>query len=203
MEDLIIKEKIINGVIGTGIPKPGDNQNTDIIIPADFLLETTFEGFGEYAFYNERLNQGEKHPFNNPKYQGGKILVVGDNFGSGSSREHAPQALKRYGIEAIIAKNFAGIFADNCTAIGIVGITAEPEIVNELLEYIEEEPSTKIGINLENKIFTYNNHSFPFDISDGIRKDFLKGTWEALTVLSKNEQAIRKVEEELPYLDFE
>src|SRR6056297_3468335 len=114
----------------TGIPVPGDDIDTDRIIPARFMRCVTFDGLGEFAFYDERFNDDKslkKHPLNDERYNEGSILIVGDNFGCGSSREHAPQALKRYGIKAVIGQSFADIFAGNCVAMGMPAVSVNAD----------------------------------------------------------------------------
>lgn len=200
MNNLIIEE-----VKARGIPKPENDQNTDDILPAKFLREITFRNMGNYIYFDERFEDGnlvKEHPFNNPVYQSGKILIVGDNYGCGSSREHAPQGLKKYGIEAIIGGSFAEIFAGNCTSLGIPTVTVPNEIISKLAEYVQENPSEEIEIDLNEKKIKYDEETISFEMPEGRRQAFLNGTWDALSVLQKNEEAIRKVEEELPYLNF-
>lgn len=208
-----IEENVIKNVIGTAIPKPVNDQNTDDIVPARFLKEITFVNMGEYAFFDERYKGGKEvpeHPFN--KYKGGSILLAGSNFGCGSSREHAPQALQRYGIKAIIAPSYAEIFAGNCASLGVVGVTVDSDDLEGLVDIVIKDPSTKIEIDLDEKIITYGRDTIlpntkaaikvGFDISEGKRQAFLNGTWDAMTVLQQNEEGIQKVEKNLKYLTF-
>src|SRR3989344_8528507 len=126
MESLKIQEKAIEKIVGKAIPKPSNDQNTDDIVPARYLKEITFAKMGNYAYFDERFKDGKEvkeHVFNQPAHKGAKVLIAGANYGCGSSREHAPQALKRFGIDAIIAESFAEIFAGNCASLGIVGVT--------------------------------------------------------------------------------
>ena len=131
----------VTGVAGTGVPVRGDDIDTDRILPARFLKEVTFENMGEYAFYDRRFDaEGEPtdHPFN--EFEGASILVVNDNFGCGSSREHAPQALMRWGIDGIIGESFAEIFRDNCESLGVPTVTAPREAVVELQDWVAANP---------------------------------------------------------------
>ncbi|MDO8265185.1 MAG: 3-isopropylmalate dehydratase small subunit [Candidatus Parcubacteria bacterium] len=205
MDKIIIKEKIIRNITGTAIPKPADDQNTDDIVPARYLKEITFKNMGNYAYYDERFKDGktvEHHPFNDEKYKGASILIVGANYGCGSSREHAPQALYKYGIKAIIAGSFAEIFASNCANLGIAGMTIPAGNIKELANHIQKNPQTELDINLEEKIISYDKKVLKLNIPEGRRQSFLGGSWDALAILQKNEEAIKSVEIELDYLNF-
>ena len=145
-------------VEGRGIPLPGDDIDTDRIIPARYLREITFESLGKYAFYDERFDEAGaekpwptgdkrelKHPLNDPRFQGGAILVVGRNFGCGSSREHAPQSLMRMGITAFIGESFAEIFSGNCTALGLAAARVSHEDALAISGMVEHDPGAIIG----------------------------------------------------------
>jgi 3-isopropylmalate/(R)-2-methylmalate dehydratase small subunit len=210
-EEIWFPEKVIEVVRGAAMPKPEDDQNTDAIIPADpWLKVTTFEGLREKAYYNERRdddgNLKPEHPFNNPAYEGATILIGGANYGKGSSREHAPQALMRTGagIRGIIAVSFEEIFADNCKNIGLVGVTVPRSDVDNLAEIVQREPATVFEIDLRQGVVRYDagggNYEIPFGINEGRRNAFLTGTWDSLPVLLANDEKIRKVEARLPYL---
>lgn len=206
MAEFVIKENIISSVSGTAIPKPANDQNTDDIIPARFMKEITFANMGKYAYCDERFKDGKEipmHPFNDKKFRGGSILVAGVNYGCGSSREHAPQALYRYGVRAIIAESFAEIFAGNCASLGIVGVTATAKEIASLIEFINNNPSEKIVVDLVEKKVKYKSIEAPIEILEGRRRAFLNGTWDALTILQQNKEGIKKVKETLPYLRFE
>lgn len=196
----------ITNVKGTAVPKTANDQNTDDIVPARYLKEITFSRMGEYAYFDERAKEGEKHPFNNPRYQDANILIAGANYGCGSSREHAPQALKRFGIDAIIAESFAEIFAGNCASLGVVGVTVPVEVVTFLAKHVLRSPATLFDIDLERKLIEYKNGckegTVMFDIPEGRRKAFLDGTWDAMTVLQRDQEGIQRVEKSLEYLKF-
>ena len=204
MTEYIIHEKIIREVIGTAIPKPvGDN--TDVIIPGRHLMEITFRKMGDYVYADERSIDGQPvpgHPFNDPRYSGANILIAGANYGSGSSRQHAPEALHRFGIDAIIAESFAEIFAGNCKNIGLVAVTVPSNYIVELADYVQQKPCTKFDINLDKKKIEYDGNVTEFNIPEGRRQAFLTGTWDAMAVLQKGESRIKKVEKILPYLYF-
>src|SRR3989338_1893157 len=128
---------------GKGIPIQGNDIDTDRIIPARFMKCVTFEGLGKYAFYDERFDENgnkKKHSFNEEKFLKGSILIVNKNFGCGSSREHAPQALQKFGIKAIIGESFAEIFASNCAVMGIPTVTAPYDAIENLMMFVEEKP---------------------------------------------------------------
>ena len=143
-----------NIVEGKGIPVQGNDIDTDRIIPARFMKCVTFEGLGKYAFYDERFDGNgnkKKHSFNEEKFLKGSILIVNKNFGCGSSREHAPQALVKFGIKAIIGESFAEIFAGNCTVLGIPTVTAPHDAIENIMMVIKEKPETPLVVDLVNK----------------------------------------------------
>jgi len=192
----------INKITGKIIPKKGDNQNTDDICPARFLREVTFKNMGNYPFFDER-KQNKNHPLDNPKYKGGNILLIdGKNFGCGSSREHAPQALMRYGINVIIAESFADIFNNNCSSIGIVNIVLENHEINKIYKKVEENPKINFEINLEEKKISWNKEFILFDMPEDKRIAFLNGEWNVLKILQNNSDKIKKVKEELEFLKY-
>ncbi|MBT4870509.1 MAG: 3-isopropylmalate dehydratase small subunit [Candidatus Diapherotrites archaeon] len=203
MSELKIEENIIENIIGKGIPKTGNDQNTDDIIPARFMKEITFANMGEYAYFDERIKDGKEiaeHPLN--KYKGASILIGGANYGCGSSREHAPQALHRYGIKAIVAESFAEIFAGNCASLGVVGVMIPRAEIDALAEVVKENPETEITIDLNSKVVKYLDKEVSLEMVEGRRQSFLNGTWDALTILQQNKEGIEKVENELAYLKF-
>ena len=203
MSEFRIEENIIKQIKGIGIPKTGNDQNTDDIIPARFMKEITFANMGKYAYNDERYKDGEEvpeHPLN--KYKGGTILIGGSNYGCGSSREHAPQALFRYGIKAIIAESFAEIFAGNCASLGVVGVMISKEEIANLANAVKENPSLEITIDLETKLVKYSDKEVPLELLEGRRQAFLNGTWDALTILQQDKAGIEKIENELAYLKF-
>lgn len=203
---MIIPDKRILVVRGRAVPKPVNGQNTDDIIPARYLKEITFERMGDYVYFDERFKNGvpvESHPFNDPKYGRPNILVAGANYGCGSSREHAPQALKRFGINAIVAGSFAEIFAGNCASIGIVGVTLPEKDIAEIVGFLQENPGEYLEINMvEKSVSCWKKFSKAFDIPEGRRQAFLDGTWDAMTVLQHNEKGIREKETRLEYLHW-
>src|SRR5579864_6812983 len=140
----------IEQIAGRGIPLLLDDIDTDRIIPARYLRCVTFEGLGEHVFEDDR-KQAPNHSFDDPRFQGAEALIVGRNFGCGSSREHAPQALMRWGIRAIVGESFAEIFAGNCTMLGIPTATVTHEEMKQLMKLAKEKPQTKYLVDLEKK----------------------------------------------------
>ncbi|MFC1752136.1 3-isopropylmalate dehydratase small subunit [Thermoproteota archaeon] len=195
--------KKITSIKGRAIPLGGDDIDTDRIIPARFLKTITFDELGDQAFIDDRANKDGSlkmaHPLNNPNYKNATILIAGKNFGCGSSREHAPQAIKRYGIKAVIAESFAEIFSGNCKALGLPTVTADRQDINKLLTYIEDNPGTECVLDLNSKSFVYNNKTLIIDLPEGRRKEFLSGTWDIVSVLKSNLSHIKEKEETLPY----
>ena len=191
---------------GTGIPLPGNDIDTDRIIPARFMKCVTFDNLGEYAFYDERFDENHnlrKHSLNDEKYKNGVILIVNKNFGCGSSREHAPQSLLRYGIKAIIGESFAEIFAGNCTTLGIPAVTANEDKIKSLMIYIENNPGTKITIDLDKKEIIYNDHSINAEMPKPARFALVNGTWDSTKLLLESKNDIDKKMSTIPYLQWE
>lgn len=195
------ENKIIR-ISARGIPMPGDDVDTDRVIPARFMKCVTFDGLGEYAFYDERFDAGgalKAHPMNDLAYQGGEILIVGKNFGCGSSREHAPQALMRFGIRAIIGESFAEIFAGNCTVLGIPVVRAVKADIEQLCGQVESDPQTAIEIDLEAMRVTAGKTSFAITMPDSARLSLIDGLWDTTSLLLANADKTKHVEKALPY----
>ena len=191
----------ITAVQGTAIPLPGNDVDTDRIIPARYLRSVTFEGLGAEVFKDERFNDDgslKAHPFNEEKYAGAAILIVGRNFGCGSSREHAPQAIMRSGIKAIIGESFGEIFAGNCTSIGIPVCTADEQTIDELQKLVQENPQLKFDLDLEAQTLSSAEKSVAVDINPAVKTALLAGTWNTLDELLQNEAAIEEVHQRLP-----
>ncbi|MFC1764238.1 3-isopropylmalate dehydratase small subunit [Planctomycetota bacterium] len=190
--------------IGTGIPVPGNDIDTDRIIPARFMKCVTFDGLEEYAFYDVRYDaDGNKidHPFNDPKYAGGSILIANINFGCGSSREHAPQSLVRFGMAGIVAESFAEIFAGNCCSLGVPAVTASQDEVARLMAAVEANPKAEITIDLETKTVTCGDLTISVDIPESSRQALVAGTWDTTAQLLANVDAIKAAADKIPYLD--
>jgi 3-isopropylmalate/(R)-2-methylmalate dehydratase small subunit len=192
----------IEQIKSKGLPLRGNDIDTDRIIPARFLKSVTFEGLGEHAFEDDIegiSKQGKTHPFRDSKYKGAGILVSNRNFGCGSSREHAPQALLRFGIKAIIAESYSEIFFGNCVSIGIPCFTASHEIVEDILEWIEKNPSAELSVSVKEIKASLGEKSFVLKLADGPRGQFLDGSWHARSVLLLNREKIENLAKSLPY----
>lgn len=192
----------IRTVKGRIIPILGDDIDTDRIIPARYLKCVTFDGIGEFAFYDERFNTDgtpKDHPMNDPKFKGANIILSGNNFGCGSSREHAPQSIKRAGFDAIIAESFAEIFFGNSLTLGIVCATLPKEKISEIANIVEHNPTVEVTLDLDAKQLTVGNKVYNIDIKESARKAFLDGTYDSLGELLKNIDKVMEFEKGLPY----
>jgi 3-isopropylmalate/(R)-2-methylmalate dehydratase small subunit len=198
---------------GTALVLRGNDIDTDRIIPARYMKAVSFAGLGQYAFYDARYNQdGTKkdHPFNDSKYRGASILLVNRNFGCGSSREHAPQALQKAGIQALIGESFAEIFAGNCNAMGIPTVCLKPEDLEALMRMVEAEAGTKVEIDLaaervaaggaDRGSADRGSAEYPLTMPPAYRHALVSGTWDSTAVLLANLEAIRKTAGNLPYM---
>jgi 3-isopropylmalate/(R)-2-methylmalate dehydratase small subunit len=189
----------IEQITARGIPLLLDDIDTDRIIPARYLRCVTFEGLGEHAFEDDR-KQDPKHPFDDPRFQGAGVLVVGRNFGCGSSREHAPQALMRWGIKAIVGESFAEIFFGNCTANGIPAVCASPDHLKKLADAVAADPQQTITVDLVANTVRCGSLSFPCTMQAGARQSLVTGNWDFLGQLVEAESEIRATAERLPYV---
>lgn len=189
----------IRDITGRGLPLPGHDIDTDRIIPARFLVSITFEGLGEHVFEDDR-RQNPHHPFNQARYQGASILIVGRNFGCGSSREHAPQALMRWGIRGIVGESFAEIFFSNGATIGLPCLRLAESDVGWLMEAVAENPDAEIHLDIENPMVRFLDRTIQAMIPDGPRRQFLDGTWNSTQTLLEAGDAIERVARNLPYV---
>jgi len=189
---------IVARVAGRGIPVRGNDIDTDRIIPARYLRSITFEGLGEHAFEDDR--KSGSHPFDDARFQGASLLIANANFGCGSSREHAPQALMRWGIQGIIGESFAEIFHGNCTAMGVPCVTARAADVQALMDAVNADPSQEITVDLKDKTVTCGDLKISIQIPEGVRVQLLEGAWDATGMLQEASEAVRKVAERLPYI---
>ncbi|MBO6971051.1 MAG: 3-isopropylmalate dehydratase small subunit [Prochlorococcus marinus CUG1431] len=192
--------KIAN-IKGKCISLVGNDIDTDRIIPARFLKCINFDSLGESVFEDDRENLKGKHPFDLKANMNASILIVNSNFGCGSSREHAPQALMRWGIRAIIGESFAEIFYGNCIAIGIPCLTLPKKSIQDIQKYSDNK-SLNLEIDLKTSIAKSKNLIFNLEIKESSRKMFLSGEWDATTTLLKNENLIENKFNDLPYLRF-
>ena len=193
----------INGYAGKGLPVPGNDIDTDRIIPARFMKCVTFKGLGQYAFYDERYDGSgaqKGHPFDDKRFAGHEVLLANKNFGCGSSREHAPQALMDYGIRAIIGESFAEIFAGNCTTLGIPAVKVSETDAARLAGAVAADPEVAVSIDLEGMKVTAGDVSVPCDMPAAYRNSLLDGSWDSTAVLLEAQDAIDKVAAALPYV---
>ena len=191
-------------VTGRPIPLAGNDIDTDRIIPARFMTAITFDGLGELAFRDARFSQeGEplEHPMNDPRFQakGPRVAVVNKNFGCGSSREHAPQALYRWGIKALVGESFADIFFGNCVAMGIPCLIVSEEVAAQLIAAVEADPAHDMTVDVEARAVEYKGVKYPAQIPDGARTQLLKGTWDATRILVDALPQVNETAARLPY----
>ena len=179
----------------------GNDIDTDRIIPARFLKCVNFDSLGKSVFEDDRITLKGKHPFDLEENKNATILIVNNNFGCGSSREHAPQALMRWGIKAIIGEGFADIFYSNCIAIGIPCFTLSKKSIQELQNYSGNK-SIFLEIDLKNSIAKSKDLNFKLEIKESSRRMFISGEWDATSALLDNEKLIENKFNQLPYIKF-
>lgn len=193
----------ITKIRGTAVPIHGNDIDTDRIIPARYLKEVTFARMGEYPFFDERFDASGKkkdHPFNDSEYKGASLLFVNKNFGCGSSREHAPQALYRFGIQAIVGESFAAIFAGNCTMMGVPAVVVGAKEIEQLMKSVEEDPRTEYSVDLENKTLSYGQQKIAIDLPETYRIALTAGSWNSTALLHANLDRVKKTAAKLPYM---
>lgn len=192
----------ISSIKGTGVYVPGDDIDTDRIIPARFMKCVTFDGLGEYLFHDVKFEQDgskKEHALNDPTFTGASILVSGSNFGCGSSREHAPQSLYRAGFRGIIAGNYAEIFFGNSINLGMPCVSMSADNRLKLVSLIEAEPTAKIEIDLVGLQVRANDLALPVEIREGARDSLLNGMWDPLEELVGSSTAVDQVASNLFY----
>ncbi|WP_121821381.1 3-isopropylmalate dehydratase small subunit [Halostella salina] len=194
----------VTHVSGSGVPIRGNDIDTDQIIPARFMKVVTFDGLGQFSFFDLRFDDDDNpkdHPFNENRFKDSSVMVVNANFGCGSSREHAPQALMRWGIDAIIGESFAEIFAGNCLALGIPTVTADSETIETLQDWVDANPDGDIDLDVEAETVTYGGQTVDVTVDDAQRKALVDGVWDTTALMKSNEAAIRETAESLPYVE--
>lgn len=194
----------ITSVSGRAVPVLGNDIDTDRIIPARFMKCVTFDGLGEFLFYDVRKDpttgQTTTHPLNDPRYQGATILLSGANFGCGSSREHAPQAIQKYGFKAVIAENFAEIFFGNSTTLGMPCVSAAREDIAQIAAAVQKDPRTEVVIDLEKLEVRFAGRSAKITQRDSARDALINGRWDAIGELLDGVPAVKATAAKLPYL---
>jgi 3-isopropylmalate/(R)-2-methylmalate dehydratase small subunit len=202
-EKAIKSMKQVKQIVGRGVPVIGNDIDTDRIIPARFLRCVTFEGLGKQVFADDRAQAKGQHSFDLPHYQGANILVVNNNFGCGSSREHAPQALAKWGIQAIVGESFAEIFFGNCISIGIPCVTTTPEIVRQLQNLMQANPQIAMSVDLTTMKVSCGDFTASIFMEEGLRQMLITGTWDNCGQLINYVEQIKATAAKLPYLDWE
>jgi len=194
----------IPAVTGTAVVVRGDDIDTDRIIPARFLKCVTFEALGPAAFADDRAELANDpagpHPFDRPEHQGAAILLVNRNFGCGSSREHAPQALMRWGIRAVVGESFAEIFYGNCLALGIPCLTAGHEQMLAIQAAAAADPAAVFALDVAAQTLSGAGQTWPLELAAGPRQMLSTGQWDATSQLLANGAALEATAARLPYL---
>lgn len=192
----------IEKVVGRAVPIPGDDIDTDRIIPARFLKCVTFDALGEQLFYDVRFGEDGgslDFPIDQAAYKGASIIISGNNFGCGSSREHAPQSIKRAGFNAIIAGSYAEIFYGNCTTLGIVCAEASDETRAALMSEVQKNPGEEMEIDVESSTVKFAGKSYDVTIKENSKKAFLAGNYDSLAELLAGLDEVKKLEAGLKY----
>jgi 3-isopropylmalate/(R)-2-methylmalate dehydratase small subunit len=188
----------VTSVSGRGVPLRGSDIDTDRIMPARFLRAITFEGLERHVFEDDR--KSAKHPFDDSRYHGASVLVVNSNFGCGSSREHAPQGLQRWGINAIVGESFAEIFFGNSVMIGLPCLTASPENVRKLQDVIERSPDTEVRIDLAAGTCAAGDLRMKVSIPANVRDALVTGAWDTTGLLLDRYEEVDATAKRLPYV---
>jgi 3-isopropylmalate/(R)-2-methylmalate dehydratase small subunit len=190
-------------ISGRGVHVPGNDIDTDRIIPARFMKCITFDGLGEFLFYDVRKNadgSDKAHPLNDPRFQGATILLSGANFGCGSSREHAPQAIQKHGFRAIIAESYAEIFFGNCTTLGIPCLSASRADIQKLAAAVAVNPAVEITIDVGRSEIRFAAQTIGAGIRESAREALVNGRWDAIGDLLEGVGDVKRVAARLPYL---
>jgi 3-isopropylmalate/(R)-2-methylmalate dehydratase small subunit len=193
----------IGRLAGTARPLFGDDVDTDRIIPARFLVSVTFEGLGAHAFEDDRRAaraRGETHPFDDARFSGAALLVVNRNFGCGSSREHAPQALLRGGIKAVAGESYSEIFFGNSVAIGLPCVTLAHDAIAALQDLVAKNPSLALALDLETKTLAAGGTAFAVSMPENARQAFLSGRWDGTSMLLDRFGDVEAAARRLPYV---
>jgi 3-isopropylmalate/(R)-2-methylmalate dehydratase small subunit len=194
----------IKKISGTAVPVRGNDIDTDRIIPARFLRCVSFDGLGEHAFEDDRAQdkaKGKTHPFDDVKFQGAMVLVSNSNFGCGSSREHAPQAIYRWGVRAIVAVSYSEIFYGNTVAMGMPCVHVSVADADAIQSIVEADPKAEVVVDIEANTVTAGGKTFSASVPEGPRKQFLTGGWDATSELLRDFGDIEAVAKKLPYVN--
>jgi 3-isopropylmalate/(R)-2-methylmalate dehydratase small subunit len=191
----------IKQVEGRAVYIPGNDIDTDRITPARYLKVVTFDGLGEALFFDERFNADgsqKPHPLNDPRFKGASIMLVGANFGCGSSREHSPQAIYRAGFRSIVGESFAEIFFGNAAALGVPCVTASRESIESLAKAIEQDPGLRVRVDVENLEVRYGNQSFAVSLPATAQKALVQGRWDPIADLLEAGELLEQASARLP-----
>ena len=191
----------IQQLAGRALALQGEDIDTDRIIPARFLKCVSFDALGDQVFADDRTELKGEHPFDQPETQGASILVVNGNFGCGSSREHAPQALMRWGIRAVVGVSFAEIFFGNCLALGIPCVTATPEEIQRLQQLVMGSAQQSWRLDLEAMTFASDAVTQAVQLAEGPRQMLMTGRWDATSQLLARDAELTALTARLPYLN--
>jgi 3-isopropylmalate/(R)-2-methylmalate dehydratase small subunit len=193
----------VREIRGRALPLRGDDIDTDRIIPARFLKSITFDGLEQHLFEDDRREAeaaGIVHAVNNPAYRGARILLVNSNFGCGSSREHAPQAIYRHGIRAVLGQSFSEIFFGNSIVLGMPCPTASPEALRALMDLAEADPAIELSLDLQAMRVKAGDRTFDVSLPTAVREAFLDGSWDATGLLLEDYDRVRATADRLPYV---
>lgn len=193
----------ITTISGRGVHVPGNDIDTDRIIPARFMKCVTFDGLGEYLFHDVRKNadgSAKAHPLNDPRFHGATILLSGANFGCGSSREHAPQALQKHGFRAIVAESYAEIFFGNCTTLGIPCLSASRADIQKVAAAVAADPALEITVDVGRSEIRFAGQTIGAVIRETAREALVNGRWDAIGELLEGVGDVKRVAAGLPYL---
>ncbi len=199
----MIEPRRIERIQGRAVAVHGDDIDTDRIIPARFLKAITFDGLEDHLFEDDRreaAGRGQRHPIDDPARRGARILLVGANFGCGSSREHAPQAIARWGIQAVVGESFAEIFFGNSVMIGLPCVTVERSTLDELMQRADEAPALEWSVDLAAARLTAGERSVPIEMPDEARSALRSGNWDATALLLDRYEEVEQSAARLPYL---
>ena len=191
----------VQNVSGTALIIQGEDIDTDRIIPARFLKCVSFDALGDQVFADDRLELAGEHPFDQARFEGASILIVNGNFGCGSSREHAPQALMRWGIRAVVGVSFAEIFFGNCLALGIPCASASPGQILASQASVEEDATRHWTLDLDEMALASDQDRWDVSIDPGPRDMLLSGRWDATSQLLDNSAKVKALMDEIPYLN--
>jgi 3-isopropylmalate/(R)-2-methylmalate dehydratase small subunit len=190
----------VTHITGRALVLRGADIDTDRIMPARYLKAVTFEGLERHLFADDRIAANGAHPFDAPTAAGASVLIANTNFGCGSSREHAPQALYRWGVRVVLAESFGEIFAGNSLAIGLVCATASAEAVAALMARVDEDPATGIHVDIAASVVSDGDTTWPISLPASSRHAWLSGEWDATGLLLANYAEVERVDGRLPYL---